>query len=80
MSDLYEFRMYLFDNGDTEECLFFVLNFKMMIEASGSMDTGAKVQHLRTLVHGEALSQFDFLYADMEGTEPLIVEYIIKAL
>ena len=52
----------------------------MTLMASGTLETGAKVQYLRTLVRGEALHQFDSLYADVEITEPLTVEYIIKGL
>ena len=29
----------------------------------------ARIQYLRTLVPGEALRQFDLLYADVENTE-----------
>ena len=42
------------------------------------MDT--KIQYLRTLVHGEVLRQFDLLYADIENTETLNVDYYIKGL
>ena len=79
-SDLYEFKMSLFDNGNTEEFLLFVRNFKMNRVVSGTLETGTKVQYLRTLVHGEALHQFDLLYAGVEITNALTVEYILKGL
>ena len=53
-SDLYEFKMSLFDNGKPEEFLLFVRNFNMNLVASGTLETGAKVQYRRMLVHGEA--------------------------
>ena len=65
-SELYEFMMFLFDNGDLEEFLLFVCNFNMTLVASGTLDTDAKIQYLCTLVRGEALHQFDLLSADME--------------
>ena len=44
MSDLYEFSMYFFDNGKPEEFLSILSNFIMTIEASGTLDMGAKIQ------------------------------------
>ena len=51
-SDLYEFKMAFFDNGDLEEFLLFVQNFNMTLAASGTLATGAKIQYLYTLVRG----------------------------
>ena len=42
-SDLYEFKMYLFENGDPEVFLLLVRNFNMNLAASGTLETGAKV-------------------------------------
>ena len=44
------------------------------------LDTGVMIQYLHTLVHDEALCQFDSFSADVEITETLNVEYIIKCL
>ena len=52
----------------------------MTLAASGTMETGMKSQNLRTLVRGEALSQFDLLSDDVEGTQTLDVDEIIKGL
>ena len=60
-SDLYEIKMALFDNGEPEELLLFICNFCMTLEASGTLKAGAKIQYLCTLVHGEALRQFETL-------------------
>ena len=79
-SDLYEFKMSLFDNGKPEDFLLSVSNFNMTLAASGTMEADAKYQYLRTLVRGEALHQFDLLSADVEGTQTLNVDYIIKGL
>ena len=73
-SDLYEFKMSLFDNGRPEEFLLFVRNFNMTLSASGMLEAGANFQYLCTLVHGEALSWFDSLSADMERIETLDVD------
>ena len=54
----------------------FAHNFKMTLEASGTLQDAAKIQYLRTLVHGEALRQFDMIYADFEIITPLTLETI----
>ena len=72
--------MSLFDNGEPEEFLFLMRNFNMTLAESGTLESGAKVQCLRTLVHGGALRQFDSLSADVESATPLTVEIIIKGL
>ena len=64
-SDLYEFKMSLFDNGEPEEFLLFVRNFNMTLSLSGMLEEGAKYQYLHTLVRGEALHQFGLLSADV---------------
>ena len=72
--------MFLFDNGELEEFLLFVCNFNMTLTASGTLEAGAKYQCLCGLVRGEVLRQFDSFYADVEGTETLNVDYIIRGL
>ena len=81
MSDLYEFRMSLFDNGKPEEFLSFVRNFQTTLAAMGTLETEAKVHYLHMLVFGEALNQFDLLSADMENMDTsLDVDYLLKGL
>ena len=70
--------MFLFDNGNREEILLLVCNFNMTLTASGTLESSTEYQYLHTLVRGEALHQFDSLCADVEGTETLKVDYIIK--
>ena len=78
-SDLYEFKMSLFDNGDPEGFLF-IFNFKITLAESGALEAGAKYQYLYTIVHREALRQFDLLYADVESAETLNIDYINRGL
>ena len=53
--DLYEFRMSLFDHSKLKGFILFVQNFQTTHEATGTLETKAKVQYLCTLVRGEAL-------------------------
>ena len=71
MSDLYEFRMSVFDNGDPEEYLLLVHKFNMNIAVLRDLDMGTNMQYLCTLVHGEALHQFDSFSSDVESMETL---------
>ena len=80
MLDLYEFKIYLFDNGYPEEIFLLVCNFNMTLTASGTLEAVAKYKYLCTLVWGEALRQFDLLSTDIKGTETLNVDYIILGL
>ena len=73
-SNLYEFKIALFYNGYQE--FFFNHNFKMTLKTSGTLKDTAKMQYLCTLFHGEALRQFDMLYADFEISTPLTLEDI----
>ena len=67
-SDLYEFKMSLFDNGETEDFLLFVRNFNMNLVVLEMLEAGAKCQYLFTIVRREALRQFDLLSTDVEST------------
>ena len=78
--DLYEFKIYLFDNGKSEEFLLFVRNFNMTLAASGTLEADAKFQYLCNILCGEVLRQFDWLSDDLENTETLNVDYIIRGL
>ena len=40
----------------------------------------AEILHLCALVRGEGLHKFEFLYANIENTETLNVDYYIKGL
>ena len=80
MSNLYEFKMYLFENGDLEEFFLFVRNFNMTLAASGALEADAEFQYLRTLVRGGALRQFESLSDNVESTKILDVDYIIRGL
>ena len=51
--------------------VFFVRSyFNMTLEASGTLQAGINIQHLCTLVHGDALLQFDMLSSDVKSYTP----------
>ena len=73
--------MSLFDHGEPEDFLLFIWNFQITLADMGMLETEAKVQYLRTLVHGGALHQFYLLSSDMENTDTsLNVDYLLKNL
>ena len=49
-SDLYEFKIYLLENGELEKFFLFVRDFNANITASGMLEAGANYQYLHTLV------------------------------
>ena len=64
-SDLYEFRMCLFDNFNLEEFLLFMNNFNINIVAIGALETGVRIQYRCKIVRGEALRQFGLFSNDV---------------
>ena len=54
----------------------FANNFKITLEASGTLQGAAKIQYLCTLVCGEVLRQFDMLFTDFEISTPITLEAI----
>ena len=79
-SDLYEFKMPLFDNGKPEGFLFFIWEFNMTLEASVMLKSGTKIQYLCTLVHGEELCPVDTLSSEAGSSNPENLTYIILGL
>ena len=79
-SDLYEFKMYLFDHGNPEQFLLFIRKFDKNLAETGTLDMDTNIKYLLTLVRGEALRHFDLLSADVEDTETINVDYYIKRL
>ena len=79
-SELYEFKMSLFENVEPEEFLLVVRKFNMTFGASGMLEAGAKIQYLGTLFRGESLRQFDSLSANVQIMQTLNVDDIIKGL
>ena len=47
---LYELKVALFYNGETEDFFFFIRNFNMTRKASETLVTSANIQYLSTMV------------------------------
>ena len=52
LSEIYEFKMALFENGEPEEFLLFMRNFNMTLVESGMMSMGTEIKYIRNLVRG----------------------------
>ena len=52
----------------------------MNLATTGTLDMDVEIQYFCTLVRGKALPQFALLYADVENTETLNVDYDVKSL
>ena len=79
-SDMYEFKIALFDNGKPEELLLFMRNFKIMLEASGTISTKKNLQYFCKLLHGEVLHMFDSFYAQVGSTTTAHLNRVIMSL
>ena len=79
-SDLYEFKMALFDNGNPEEFLLLVQNFKIMLKALGSITARSKLQYMCKLLRVEAPHQFDTICVQMGSTNKKYLHCIISGL
>ena len=79
-SYLYEFKMSLFDHGETAEFLLFIKNFNMPLMETWMLGMYMKIRYLFTPVFGEAFFKFDLLFAEVKTTETLNVDYYIKGL
>ena len=69
-SDLYEFKMDLFDNGDSEELFLFIQNFNMTLELPVTLKSREKIQYLCMMLLGEELHHFDTLSYETGSATP----------
>ena len=76
--DLYYVKIAFFDNGEPEEFLLFVHTFNINLVASGTLETGTKVQYIHLLFHGEELCQFESQYAYVESTNPHLWNIVLR--
>ena len=72
--------MDLFDNGEMEEFLLFILNFNMTLADSVTLVTCTKIQYICILFRGYVLHHSDLLYAVVKYTNPLTVETIVLGI
>ena len=79
-SDLYGFKMALFDNGDPEGFLLFVMNFQMILKASRILASGMKIKYLRMLLHVKALFHINVLYSKVISTVSKHLKSIVLCL
>ena len=79
-SELYEFKMSLFDNGDPEELLLFISNVHMILKASVTIAAVKNIQYLLTLVCGYALRHFGKFSTEVRITTQEILTSMILGL
>ena len=79
-SDLYEYKISLFGKIYLEEFLFFIPNFNITLETSGTLKAGEKIQYLHKLVRREALHYFVVFYDKVESDNPETLKSIIFGL
>ena len=79
-SDLYDFKMALFDNDKPKEFLLLIWNFNITIKALVMLKVGANIQYLCMIVRVEALRQFGMFFAEVGSATPENLPFIILGL
>ena len=69
--------MDLFDNGEPEEFLLFIQNYQITIDELVTLGTGANIQYLCILLHGEAIHQLETLSVEVES---LTIEHLNRII
>ena len=79
-SNIYKFRIALFDNVDPEEILLFQQKYKLSLDAYGTLTECSKIQYLHTLSCGESLSESESLCVPIGNTNIKNLNQIILGL
>ena len=58
-SETYELKIATFENGQAEEFLALMKNFKTALDGKGTTSAAGKINYLRTILRGEALQEVD---------------------
>ena len=79
-SDMYEFKMYLFDNSEPNGFLFFVQNFNKALNASVMLAANVKIYYLHNLLCRQAPNQFYTLCVQLGSTTMAHLNQVILGL
>ena len=79
-SEPYELEMATFENGQPEEFLALLKNSKTAINGTGTMSVSGISYYLRTMLHGEALREFDESASQNSGTTNYHLKFIQEGL
>ena len=72
--------MAVFENGQPEELLGFLKNFRKAIDGTGTTAVARRINYLRTILCGEALWEFDGLTSQNNGTTNAYLKEIQQGL
>ena len=57
--ETYKFNMYNFDDGQPEECLALLRNWKIATDGNGTTSPSGRIIYLRTLLYGSSFREFN---------------------
>ena len=69
-SDLYDFKMALFENDEPEIICCLYGTFQMTLKESRTLATGANIQYICVILRGKALFQLERLSIDVVSITP----------
>ena len=68
--------MAFFDNGDPEEFLLFIWNFKLALRTLVTLTDSANIHNLCMILHGKVLVQFDNLCSQIGSTNTAHLNWV----
>lgn len=79
-SETYKLQMNIFENGQPEELIFLLENFKKAIGGTITTTISIRSNCLRTIIYGETLQEFENMTIQNNGTTNTYLEVIQERL
>ena len=79
-SETYKLKIFTFKHGQTEELLQLMKNVKRSVDDTGTTTRVGKINYPRTMLHGEAIRDFDELSCQDAGTKNTHLKFIQESL
>ena len=79
-SETYKLKIFTFKHGQTEELLQLMKNVKRSVDDTGTTTRVGKINYPRTMLHGEAIRDFDELSCQDAGTKNTHLKFIQEVL
>ena len=79
-SEIYKFKMTIFENDQTEELLQFLKNFKKAVNGTCNTAVIGRIYYLQILIRGEVLREFDILSRKKNSTTSAQLKEIQQGL
>ena len=79
-SEIYNINMSTFNNGQTEEFLALLKNFKIVVYGTGMTSLSCQINYIRAMLHGQALGEFEEIVIQNNGSNNNHLNLIMEGL